>query len=187
MSVLRYAISIFLENFSQAQRQIVWPSQSRGYESREIKFSQQRWRRPRCNDTRPGTFKEEVPRDGCCPRCYRSCCPSNSNMPSALRTVACRGLTHGSAPRAGTSGELESNAKTQGREEADQLSPPPHPHSCWGFPPCWLPMARVFYCYKHDQNLKKVFRETQRREISHILICIYITCNNIIYLKYIIF
>lgn len=61
-----------------------------------------RWRRPRCNDTRPGTFKEEVPRDGCRPRCYRSCCPSNSNMPSALRTVACRGLTHGSAPRAGT-------------------------------------------------------------------------------------
>lgn len=179
MSVLRYATSIFLENFSQAQRQIVWPSQSRGYESSEIKFSQQRWRRPRCNDTRPGTFKEEVPRDGCC--------PSNSNTPSALRTVACRGLTHGSAPRAGTSGELEFSAKTQEREEAGQLSPPPHPHSCWGFSPCWLPMAWIFYCYKLDQNFKKVFREKQRREISHILICIYITCNNIIYLKNIIF
>lgn len=107
-----------------------------------------------CNDTGPGTYKEEMPRrcDDCCPRCCSSCCPSKSNTPSALRTVACRGLTHGKAPRAGTSGELESSAKTQGREEAGQLSPPPCPHSCWGFSPCWLPVARVFCCYKHDQN-----------------------------------
>lgn len=83
MSVLTYNISIFLENLSQAQMQTLWPSQSRGCESSEIKFSQQRWRRPRCNDTGPGTYKEEMPWrcDDCCPRCYRSCCPSKSNTP----------------------------------------------------------------------------------------------------------
>ena len=31
--------------------------------------------------------------------------PANQTRPSALRTVACRGLTHGKAPRAGTPGD----------------------------------------------------------------------------------
>lgn len=56
--------------------------------------------------------------------------PANQTRPSALRTVACRGLTHGKAPQSGDPWRLESSAKTQGREEAGQLSPPPCPHSC---------------------------------------------------------
>lgn len=153
MSVLTYNIPIFLENLSQAQRQTLWPSQSRGCESSEIKFSQQRWRRPRCSDTGPGTHKE-MPRwcDDCCPRCYRSCCPSKSNTPICTQNHCLYRVNPWQGSKSSDLWRLESNAKTQGREEAGQLSPLPCPHSCWGFSPCWLPMARVFCCYKHDQS-----------------------------------
>lgn len=76
---------------------------------------------------------------------------------SALRTVACRGLTHGSAAQNGDLWRTGVQLETQG-EGGSRPAVSPLPiliHARGGFLLAGFPMARVFYCYKHDQNLKR--------------------------------